>query len=361
MTAKFCTPSRLGMAVLLLTLGACGTTGGGGGGSDSLNVPTGTKPYRPYMVGVPYTISGKRYYPKENLSYDKVGVASWYGKDFHGRRTANGETYDMNAMTAAHPTLPMPTIVRVTNLSNNRTVLLRINDRGPFASNRIIDVSRQAATKLGFIRAGTARVRVTVLRSRTVALKRQGGAVNVARVSKVGPGRDPMDPTHRGDYKYKPPPPIATPAPKTVVADRSTREDKRPALPTPVAGDTIGTKTDKSTGQYLTGKARPVDIRPRDLRAEDRIRAPRVIAAPTTPATVRRIYVQAGAYTERDRAVRISRKLRRLGRTSVSTVKVRETRFFQVRVGPVKTAQQGDRVLARMVSMGYTGARIIVD
>ena len=91
-----------------------------------------------YKVGKPYKIMGKWYYPKEDYSYSEIGTASWYGKDFHAKYTANGEIYDMNTLTAAHRTLPLPSIVRVTNLENGRSLVLRVNDRGPFAKNRII-------------------------------------------------------------------------------------------------------------------------------------------------------------------------------------------------------------------------------
>ena len=103
------------------------------------------------------------YYPKVDYDYSEVGVASWYGPGFHGRSTANGEQYDMNDLTAAHRTLPMPSIVRVTNLENGRSIKLRVNDRGPFVGDRIIDVSRRAAQLLGFHIDGTARVRVEIV------------------------------------------------------------------------------------------------------------------------------------------------------------------------------------------------------
>ena len=114
-------------------------------------------------VGTPYQIAGIWYHPKEDPAYDEVGMASWYGPNFHGRTTANGETYDQYAMTAAHPTLPMPSLVEVTNLANGQTVVLRINDRGPFAKGRIIDVSKAAAEELGFKKQGVTRVRVRVV------------------------------------------------------------------------------------------------------------------------------------------------------------------------------------------------------
>lgn len=113
-----------------------------------------------YKVGIPYRINGQWYVPREEPSYDRRGIASWYGTDFHGRKTANGEVYDMDALSAAHPTLPMPSYAYVTNIANGRTVLVRINDRGPYAYNRIIDLSRRTAHVLDIAERGTSEVRV---------------------------------------------------------------------------------------------------------------------------------------------------------------------------------------------------------
>ncbi len=115
----------------------------------------------PYKLGKPYVVNGVRYVPRDDRSYDRVGVASWYGKRFHGRITASGRTFNMYEMTAAHTTLPTGTQVRVTNLANGRSVVVTITDRGPFTKKRIIDLSYAAANHLGFVRQGTARVRVT--------------------------------------------------------------------------------------------------------------------------------------------------------------------------------------------------------
>jgi len=113
-----------------------------------------------YKVGRPYQIQGRWYYPKQDPNYDATGVASWYGPKFHGKTTANGEIFDMNALTAAHPTLPMPSYVYVTNVENGRRLLVRLNDRGPYARNRIIDLSRAVSKLLGFKNDGTVQVRV---------------------------------------------------------------------------------------------------------------------------------------------------------------------------------------------------------
>ncbi|MBJ3784379.1 septal ring lytic transglycosylase RlpA family protein [Devosia sp. MSA67] len=113
-----------------------------------------------YQVGKPYTVRGKTYVPQHDPTYAAAGTASWYGSDFHGRRTANGEIFSANAITAAHPTLPLPSYVRVTNTDNGRSLVVRVNDRGPYVSGRIIDLSHQAAAMLGYVNKGSANVRV---------------------------------------------------------------------------------------------------------------------------------------------------------------------------------------------------------
>lgn len=113
-----------------------------------------------YQLGAPYTVGGRVYVPEENPRYQAVGLASWYGDNFHGRYTANGEVFDLNGISGAHPTLPLPSYVRVTNLANGHSVIVRVNDRGPYTGGRIIDVSVRAAQLLGFYDRGVAKVRV---------------------------------------------------------------------------------------------------------------------------------------------------------------------------------------------------------
>ncbi|MDQ6968274.1 MAG: septal ring lytic transglycosylase RlpA family protein [Mariprofundaceae bacterium] len=149
-------------------------------------------------TGKPYKVAGKWYYPLTSArNYDQTGTASWYGKKFHGRKTANGERYDMHAMSAAHKTLPLPTMVRVTNLDNGRSVVVRVNDRGPFVKNRIIDLSYAAARSLGYDQKGTARVRVQTLDGNVVssspspAITRvpKARTSNISNVSRGGASR----------------------------------------------------------------------------------------------------------------------------------------------------------------------------
>src|SRR5271166_2509458 len=113
-----------------------------------------------YLVGRPYTVAGRRYYPGEDPTYSAVGMASWYGAAFHGRRTANGEVYDMASLSAAHPTMPLPSYARVTNLGNGYSVIVRVNDRGPYHGGRVMDVSSRVAEVLDMKAMGTARVKV---------------------------------------------------------------------------------------------------------------------------------------------------------------------------------------------------------
>ena len=125
--------------------------------ADGERVPRGGGQY---LVGHPYTVAGRRYYPAENPSYSAVGMASWYGAAFHGRRTANGEVYDMASLSAAHPTMPLPSYARVTNLENGYSVVVRVNDRGPYHSGRVMDVSSRVADVLDMKAMGTAKVKV---------------------------------------------------------------------------------------------------------------------------------------------------------------------------------------------------------
>jgi rare lipoprotein A len=152
------------LAAVGFALSACGTVPVPlVGGHEAL------EPHPTYKVGAPYSVRGVTYYPHVDYAYDQVGTASWYGDGFQGQYTANGEIFDMNQVTAAHTTLPLPSIVEVINLQNNRALHVRINDRGPFVRGRIIDLSRRAAQLLGFEGSGSAPVRVRVLPQQSLA------------------------------------------------------------------------------------------------------------------------------------------------------------------------------------------------
>jgi len=193
-------------ALLLSVVAACasGPRAGGVGG-----IPVVTDP-APIVSGTmrPYQIRGRWYRPQEQPNYDETGLASWYGDQFHGRPTATGERFDMNALTAAHKTLPLPGLVEVTNLANGRRVVLRVNDRGPFVDGRIIDLSRGAAEALDLRRAGVGEVRVRYLGR---APRLGGGTVLQQAEAQRSPAPEPV-PYARAAAT---PPPAFTPPPAT--------------------------------------------------------------------------------------------------------------------------------------------------
>jgi rare lipoprotein A len=269
-----------------------------------------------YTVGGPYEINGVWYYPAIDYHYDKTGVASWYGVEFDGKYTANGEIYDMNLLTAAHTTLPLPSIVQVTNLENGRSLRLRVNDRGPFADGRLIDVSRRAAQLLGFENRGTAPVRVRILReeSITAAAAMPNGEI----VGAESAGGDPVQPAAAASQ-----------------------------LPAP-----LGTSP-QAAAPRATIVAIPISAQ------EIPPSAPIVAADNSRPSG--RIYIQAGAFAVRDNAERVRARIAGLGSIAVTTALVDGIEVYRVRLGPVDSAAAADRLLARVVNSGYPGAQIVSD
>jgi rare lipoprotein A len=200
-------------------------------------VPKGGGTYR---VGKPYVVEGRTYYPTENKRYRREGTASWYGDDFHGRLTANGEVYDMEGISAAHPTLPMPSYARVTNLRNGRSLIVRVNDRGPFHEGREIDLSSKAAQLLEFHRRGTTRVRVEYVGPasldgsddrKLMATLREGAPAPASRSLFADSSKPQPNPVRR-EF-------AAQPSPRQRVAEAESpasfrRDDRFPVEPAPV-------------------------------------------------------------------------------------------------------------------------------
>ncbi len=295
-----------------------------------------------YKVGEPYQVEGVWYYPKVDYTYDETGIASWYGEEFHGRLTANGEIFDANGLTAAHPTLPMPSYVRVTNLENGRAIRLRVNDRGPFKRGRIIDLSRRAAQLLGFYEKGTAKVRVEILEEDSRMAARLAGQSDIPEGERI----------------------------RTAAAGRGTvtAEVLAPPDGIAVASNTPDTLTDAVSASVATGASRPA--RGTEGAAADRAPAGMIgsmgLGADEALVTVTAvkptsIYVQAGSFTRLDNAIRLRARLAPLGPVTVSQVSVRSQPFFRVRIGPVATVEEADRLLATIVDAGHPEARIVVD
>jgi rare lipoprotein A len=314
-------PRLLAAAILPLALGACSETRFLIEGAKEISGATepAAKSVGQYKVGNPYQIAGTWYYPAEDFGYVETGIASWYGPQFHAKTTANGETFDMNTLTAAHRTLPMPSVVRVTNLENGRALMLRVNDRGPFARGRIIDVSRRAAQLLGFQRSGTAKVRVEIVPDESRRLKQlamQGTPVRDQKLAGLG-----------------------SQATETGLQTASLE-------PLPAAAP-----------------SKPVDVRPLPP-------APGPAAAPVVlpekvetvaPAVSTRLYVQAGAFLDYANAEKVRSMLTKHGSARVSETQVGSQKFYRVRVGPLGTVNRADAVLDRVVASGYPQAHIVVD
>ncbi|WP_416896906.1 MAG: septal ring lytic transglycosylase RlpA family protein [Minwuia sp.] len=259
----------------------------------------------------PYTIQGVRYTPVEDPEYDETGIASWYGEPFHGRATSTGEIFDMNKISAAHKTLPLPATVEVTNLENGRILTVRVNDRGPFVQGRIIDLSRRAAQLLGFEKDGVARVRVRLASSPDDQF--------VMRPVKTAPKeRTQVAAAPRATVSAEPLPGVEAPKPAIPETARVT-----PPAPKATAPETA-------------------EIR-------------RAVPPPT------QIFVQAGAFSDYQNALRLRARLAALGDVAVSHALVRNRDFYRVRVGPLADVAAADRTLARVISTGTDDARIVVE
>lgn len=254
-----------------------------------------------YKVGTPYVIEGVTYYPREDPGYDETGIASWYGDQFHAKRTANGEIYDMNAVTAAHKTLPLPSYVQVTNLDNGRSLVVRVNDRGPYVNGRIIDLSRRSAQLLGMDRAGVAKVRVKIISP-------PDGTFMVA-------GKAETEPENQ----------VATAVP--VAAVESTTLPPPPGV--------------------------------REEAPRQRFEPPAQVALQAVGPTS--IFIQAGAFSRQDNATNLGNRLASFGPVRIMPTKVRGADLYRVRIGPMASVQDADTTLTRVINSGVTEARIVVD
>jgi rare lipoprotein A len=204
-----------------------------------------------YRVGSPYVVAGRTYVPEDNPNYNATGLASWYGDDFHGRMTANGEIFDLNGISAAHPTLPLPSYVRVTDLSNGRSIIVRVNDRGPFHSNRIIDVSRRTAQILGFHASGTAWVRVQYVGR--APLQGSDDRVLAATLRQDEPAPAPND-VKLATVPIAQPSWIPAPAPNARFASAATDDALPQATARPIAYVSPPSADLEGTAQFLYGR-----------------------------------------------------------------------------------------------------------
>lgn len=310
------------VALVGLLAAACASTPSGQVANNAPSaIPSSDAPIMVQKIGRPYQINGRWYTPARQDDYNETGMASWYGDEFHGRRTANGELFDMNALTAAHPTLPIPSYVQVTNLDNGRTAILRVNDRGPFARNRILDVSRRAADELGFMNRGTANVRVTYLGPRENELGDARLYTAAADMTQTLP------PVPVG------PEPVAAPAGMIQVA-QMTPIESAPIAPIQAPAAATGTA--------------PVIATP----------APTVSQLP--PVGPSGWFIQAGAFSEAARAEAVRAQLGNLGVTSIETVSVGGQTLHRVLVGPYPAELAASAARYQAAEAGFSEARLVL-
>lgn len=296
-----------------------------------------------YKLGSPYKIAGRWYVPREDPRYDRQGRASWYGDDFHGRKTANGEIFDARALTAAHPTLPLPSYAYVTNLANGRTVLVRVNDRGPYANDRILDMSHAAARALGYDGHGLADVRIRYA------------------------GIAPLNGDDRRERQFLAEQPWSRGS--NGIAFRSVRPQNAPlALAEPFPAGTPGRWSPAGYRAALAGKdvpdtpvkytrvaaLEPTAVAPLPVSLRD--------SAPALRAGSGRAYVQVGIFRDRNNAERLRRDLGSLGPIEVSPLGSSGAGgdVFRVRIGPMTEAEASTTVL-KVAARGVPGSRVVAD
>ena len=304
-----------GAVICLIFLSGCVATGLGKRSSYSL-------PRHGYKVGKPYTVRGVTYTPRVDYKYDEIGIASWYAEGFHGRRTASGEIYNSNDLTAAHPTLPMPTVVKVTRLDNGRSVVVRINDRGPFVPGRIIDLSKRAAEELDMLRVGVARVRVQVLEAETKRL-----------LARMGMAVESPDASSRTASSV-----LAAPAAVTEAV--SVRQS--------VVGDRSSTPTSAQRTVSLNSPNFPEEAGVlADVATKNRMSATPILWI-----------VQIGSFSSRQTAQQVLEQTRINTASRIEEVDIGGKTFYRAQLGPYADRKQAEQVYQQILAAGFTGARI---
>jgi rare lipoprotein A len=369
-----------------------------------------------FKVGQPYTIAGKTYHPRERYDFTQTGVASWYGHKFHGKETANGERFSRFELTAAHKTLQLPSLVQVTNLENGRSLVVRVNDRGPFKRGRIIDLSERAAELLGFKNQGTARVRLNVLEKqsrRIAAAAKRGESTSGAAIAankalqrrqrlaqastsaqQTAEQRRRVQAQQSRQQTQK-----REPAQLAKVATQKPERRRQQAYERPrrhVRQERLGPQqhSDNSSSQHALRNEQPQkgntqQLSPNNARLEnpelptslaqaeqerskgqqrDVVRETAEVPTTKIGELVQKqdvaptaLYVQAGSFTKQNNAKQLALKLRRVADTNISRARVDGSRFYRVRLGPLENVERADEVLNRVIALGHNNAMIVVD
>lgn len=368
--------------LMLLALAAC----------QQVPVPTGVK------VGKPYVIDGRTYYPEYDPTYDKIGEASWYGPGFHGKYTANGEIFDQNTLTAAHPTLPMPSLVRVTNLQNGKSKIIRINDRGPFKSNRIIDLSKKSAQELGI--KSLAKVRVQYLKQETeqyiaslqstkqqidmVALnkavenKRDDSILRSTEpptqvvestISNSTPGQVVADAAPIMSVSVNQPPASSSnlidqsgqPVQSRGLVARAWADDSvaQPNPPPFVPPQNTASPASQQVASLQPSSYTPAAQQPFTPPARTAAKPIEQNVSQTGATLEGRYFIQAGSFSEEANANKLSSSLGSISTASVSKVDAGEKSWWRVKLGPFAEREDAMSALEKVRSSGAPDARIV--
>tara|TARA_A100000164_G_C21840829_1_gene740044 strand:+ start:142 stop:1137 length:996 start_codon:yes stop_codon:yes gene_type:complete len=288
-----------------------------------------------FKVGNPYKVKGQRYKPFETYNYTQTGVASWYGPDFHAKLTANGEMYNQNDLTAAHKTLQLPSIVRVTNLENGKSVIVRVNDRGPFARGRIIDMSSKAAELLDMKRAGTAKVKVEVLGDESREVARMAKAGQPTRGMEIAYNKGVPAHTHMASLT----PEYMPQAPKAI----------QPTYQAPKYASHNSAYSPNSPVQMAAAKSYIT----KPVQAQKLVKTYAV--APTN------LYVQTASFSDHANALRFADGLRHYGHTKIKEIAINGRSYYRVKLGPLNDVAHADSMLSTLIADGYKDALIVVD
>ena len=304
-----------------------------------------------YKLGKPYKVNGVWYFPKEDAKYDEIGVASWYGPGFHQKITANGEYFDMDLVTAAHKTLPLPSVVRVTNLENGRSLLVRVNDRGPFVNDRIIDLSRKAADLLGFIAKGTAKVRVELMPEQSMAVASYAQNQFVKNTLPVLPSVSAGAVSVQDDML------------QTSLQEKSTQTE----------GPVLGQIENQSAPQAFITQPETDDLASvvsglTDKKETHVVASPAGIESPVKSgeqaAAINgygKSYVQVGAFGSKDNARKIVDMLASVGTATIEELARFGQNIYRVRFGPYEDVAEAQTIMDQILDIGHGDVHIVVE
>ena len=317
-----------------------------------------------YKLGKPYKVNGIWYFPKEDAKYDEIGIASWYGPGFHQKITANGEYFDMDLVTAAHKTLPLPSVVRVTNLENGRSLLVRVNDRGPFVNDRIIDLSRKASELLGFIAKGTAKVRVELMPEESMAV----ASYAQNQFVKNDPNA-PVMPTAK--------PGLVTVTDETAVTanDSATEESQTPTIvdattanPETYASENkddslagvVSALSETKNTKVVTSEpvAKAPLTTPEDKPVQSAAKAVEDVNAMNSYG---KSYVQVGAFSSQQNAEKISSMLSSVGQANIEKLDRYGQTIYRVRFGPYDDAGKAQEIMDKILDVGHGDVHIVME